>query len=103
MSSCPYVGWLSKSAEGEECPFAARRDCIGEEEELFIDECLGEIGCVSVKDDESGRKRIKVNGSFWPASSKEELRPGQWVRVTGISGDYLEVMPLAVWIASCCS
>jgi len=82
-----------------ECPFSERDNANSERP--GAEECVGEIGCViqswSKKD-----MKIRVKGFEWNAKSLLPARRGEWVRVIGCNGTHLKVIPLNIWLGSCC-
>lgn len=63
---------------------------------------LGEIGCVTEPVSLGKQGIVRILGRTYFAVSRETVKRGQWVRVTDLGEDVLDVLPLNVWLGSCC-
>jgi membrane protein implicated in regulation of membrane protease activity len=63
---------------------------------------VGEICCVT-KPISGGRKGlVRIWGSDFPAAAEAKVARGRWVRVISHGEGVLHVVPLNVWLGSCC-
>jgi membrane-bound ClpP family serine protease len=69
---------------------------------LVLHHLVGEVCCVtqSIRGVRGGS--VRIWGSDFRASAESHIPRGMWVRVISHSGDMLNVVPLNVWLGSCC-
>ena len=63
---------------------------------------VGEVGCVTADIKRKDVGLVRVLGSDYPASCRQETSRGRWVRVIAVEDEALEVSPLNIWLGSCC-
>ena len=70
--------------------------------EAIIDHLVGEVCCVTrtIKARQAGL--VRIWGKDFAAIGETKIPRGRWVRVTAYVDDKLEVIPLNVWLGSCC-
>ena len=63
---------------------------------------VGEVCCVTKPIRSRQPGQVRIWGGDFPAMSGKSIRRGQWVRVVSCNERALNVIPLNVWLGSCC-
>ncbi|MFH0861933.1 MAG: hypothetical protein V1875_02780 [Candidatus Altiarchaeota archaeon] len=69
---------------------------------VILHHLVGEVCCVTktIKARQAGL--VRIWGKDFEATGETKIPRGRWVRVIAHSDENLEVVPLNVWLGSCC-